>query len=131
MTALGTLARGACWAVVAVVVLALLTGPGGLLGPSLAQASDALTLRGDVRDLVPGGHGSLTVTVENPLSSPVKVRRIAVEVVDGGRCLTVEPFAGALPVASHGTASVPLRVDVAADPGCAERTWTLRYSASA
>lgn len=129
------LVRAAAWGLVAVVVLATLAQPGGPLAPR-AFAGEALVVTGAVDGLEPGRTGSLTLTVANPSTRPVVVRRLQARVVGSGSplCgpdkLTVTPWAGELAVPEGGTGSADLALVVADDGACAGVTWQLSYSAA-
>jgi hypothetical protein len=126
----GTATRGLAWVAVAALSAVVLGQPGGPLTPAQAIAGSALTVTGDVQGLAVGGEGRLVLTVDNPLPHPVVVRRLAASVAGDDGCLSVAPWAGALAVPAGGWASAELAVAVAADAGCAGRSWDLAYTAS-
>jgi hypothetical protein len=128
-------ARAVAWALVALIAAALLSAPGGLLGPGLARAQDVLVVSGDVEGLEVGATARLRVTVDNPGAEDVHVRAVEVSVSGGGpgcdaSALTVEPWTGVLAVPGRGSAHVDLALSVADLPACAEQSWDLQYAAS-
>jgi hypothetical protein len=134
VSAAWNVARGAAWIVVCVLVLALLARPGGRFGvPALAD--DGLLLAGSVENLEPGTQGVLALTVTNPRTTAVTVRRLSAEVTGGGSAdcgvehLAVDAWTGELSVPARGRAVAALPLRVAADDACRGQTWSLRYEA--
>lgn len=121
-------ARGVCWAACAAIVGV------PFLQPALASAStDALVVRGDVADLVPGQAGSLVLTVENPGSAEAVVTTLRVRVRSAeGACpttaLSVPEWRGRLVVPAGGEVSQPVQLRLAAD--CSDARFALDYEAS-
>lgn len=129
-------ARTVAWAYLALVAAALLSAPGGPLGPGLALAESALVITGDVQGLEVGGQGRLLVTLDNRSAETAAVQAVDVTVSGGGgqgcgaAALTVERWTGRLAVPARGSAQVELLPSVADRPACAGQTWDLQYAAS-
>ena len=135
MTTAGTASRAASsWLALGVVAAAWVAQPGGPWAPA-ALASSSLHITGNAVNLTPGTTGSFALTAFNTAGETVVVRRIDVEVVDGGspgcpaRDLEATPWEGRLAIGAGASATVTASITVPARHECEGQTWTLRYLA--
>lgn len=122
------MARASAWAV-----------SGLLLGvPLLAQGASAqppLRVTGSVSDLRAGAAGSLALTVANDGDADVVVTSLSARVTSATAgcplsALSMRAWSGRLVVPAGGEAGQVLSVRVGSEPGCANATWQLAYTAS-